>query len=83
MMAAHGLLLTILTVVNRRKFSSQLGGVLLGILPALGAMAWVLTGLPGIHVLLRIAAAAAVYLLLAALPLRRFQRQSRPSNASR
>ena len=83
MMAAHGLLLTILIVVNRRKFSSQLGGVLLGILPALGAMTWVLTSLPGVHVLLRIATAAAVYLLLAVLPLLRFQRQSRPSSASR
>lgn len=77
MATSHGLLLAVLLIINRRKFSSELGAVLAGIIPALVGMAMLLTALSGSHVLLRAAAGATGYLLLAAWPLRHFQKRLR------
>ncbi len=77
MATAHGLLFMILMVINRRKFKTELGLVLVLIIPALVAMTMIILVLHDSHVLLRIAAAAGTYLLLAAWPLKRFQRRVR------
>jgi O-antigen/teichoic acid export membrane protein len=77
MLIAHSLLFMVLMVVHRGIFSRALGGMFLGILPSLVAMALAIDALSGNHVLLRIAAATLVYLLLAAWPVRRFQANAR------
>ena len=68
LLLAHGTLLTILIILNRRHFSRLLAQTLAGVLPALlimGGLVWALSSQP---VLLRVAAGAAVY-GLGALPL--------------
>ncbi len=82
MAAAHGLLLLTLLIINARKFSARLGLVLAGVVPALAAMVLVILALPDLHVLLRIVVAAATYLVVAAWPVRTFQRRTRALQSS-
>jgi O-antigen/teichoic acid export membrane protein len=81
MFCAHGLLLAILLVVNFRNFLPQLGLLLVGIVPALTAMTLTIGALGTRPVVWRVPAAIVVYLLLAAWPVLRFQRQLRPRTA--
>lgn len=76
MASAHGLLLLTMLVINFRKFNAALGRVLLSVVPALVAMAAAVLALPDQHVLIRIPVAMITYLLLAAWPVRRFQKQT-------
>jgi len=73
---AHALLLLILLVINARNFNRQTIETLLGVLPALAAMAWVVSVIGHWHVLLRIAVGGGVYLALAIYPLLRLRRLS-------
>lgn len=75
-LAAHGLLLGILAVINARNFNRLLLETLLGTLPALGAMAALIAGTGAWHVLGRILLGAVGYLLVAAYPLWRLRRSS-------
>jgi O-antigen/teichoic acid export membrane protein len=79
MLAAHGLLLTILVVVNLPNFHTRLGRFLMKLLPALALMALAVHRLEGIHVLARIGMAVPLYLILAAWPIRRFLQEMRPA----
>lgn len=76
MASAHGLLLLIMLIINFRKFNAALGRVLISVLPALAVMAAALLALEHTHVLIRIPAAVFTYLLFAAWPVRRFQKQT-------
>jgi O-antigen/teichoic acid export membrane protein len=72
MLAAHGLLLATLLVVNWPNFQARLGRFLLLLVPGLLAMVLVVDRLESLPVLVRIASGALAYLGLAAWPLRRF-----------
>jgi O-antigen/teichoic acid export membrane protein len=73
MLLAYALLLVVLVAVNLRNMRMALLGLVAGIAPALVALAATVLALDGRHVLLRIAAGAAAYLLLGAWPILRFQ----------
>ena len=73
MTAAHGSLLLILVIINFRKFNADLGRVLFSLVPALTALIGVALVLSAQHVLLRVAASGATYLILAVWPLKHFR----------
>lgn len=82
MAIAHGLLLLVLVILSRKNFARELGIALLGIAPALAALAILTQVLSAQHVLARIAIAGLSYLALAAWPMRQFRSRLRaPGNS--
>ncbi len=77
MAGSHGLLLIVLLIINARKFNTALGVVLISLVPALAAMAMVVSVLPELHVLLRMVVAVTVYSVLAAWPVSKFRKGTR------
>ena len=77
MLLAHGLLLVMLAIGHRENFSLRLGLGAASLMPALAIMSGVVALLGQQHVLLRITAGAAVYALVAALPVLGMVRSAR------
>ena len=74
MACSHFVLFAILFFLLRKRFSRQLGTVVLSLLPALLVMSLVVVALDSWLVYLRIIAAGAAYLLMASWPLLRFRK---------